>query len=378
MLARLLLVVLAGCGGGGSGSSDESSSSQLKQSADTTAAGFYAPQYGDARQDTKYEATLGDVTRTVLAYQAVGSELLNKLPVATDGLVQPYADLKVKLIAASRNDCPSGLEGCDTMDSTSLGVGSNALVVDLATLKNSIKDQGERGSCVSFALNAGMELLMARESDSQSLSEQNTYFQGKRYTDTWDSAGLSPYDTIAQFVNRQTRFVAASYWPYNKEDKQCSDYNSQYPNATCSQTEAQGGGSDTKQQDPRAAAASGYQISTAHQLYASIGRIKQALYRGYPVAIAVNANYDFQLATYRSGVVSWAIKADDCGTSLCGHEVLAVGYQDDDRVAGGGYVIIKNSWTSEWGDAGLAYVTYEWLQHSLLDAQGLVRYTSAR
>lgn len=57
---------------------------------------------------------------------------------------------------------------------------------------------------------------------------------------------------------------------------------------------------------------------------------------------------------------------------------LAVGYQDSDQVAGGGYLIIKNSWTSDWGDGGLAYVTYEWLQHSLLDAQALVRIDSVK
>jgi hypothetical protein len=30
------------------------------------------------------------------------------------------------------------------------------------------------------------------------------------------------------------------------------------------------------------------------------------------------------------------------------------------------------------GDGGLAYVTYEWLQHSLLDAQALVKLDSVQ
>jgi C1A family cysteine protease len=48
------------------------------------------------------------------------------------------------------------------------------------------------------------------------------------------------------------------------------------------------------------------------------------------------------------------------------------------QACGGGYVIVKNSWSSDWGDGGLAYVTYEWLQHSLLDAQALVKLDSVQ
>ena len=57
--------------------------------------------------------------------------------------------------------------------------------------------------------------------------------------------------------------------------------------------------------------------------------------------------------------------------------MLVVGYQDSDQVQGGGYFIIKNPWSADWGDEGVAYVTYEWLQHSLLDAQAPGRIDSA-
>ena len=59
-------------------------------------------------------------------------------------------------------------------------------------------------------------------------------------------------------------------------------------------------------------------------------------------------------------------------SSICGHEVLAIGYRDDPDVQGGGFVVLKDSWDSSWGDDGLAYATYEWLQYSLLDAHALV------
>jgi len=371
------VLVLQACGGEGdnntaSGNADATSSMDAD-----TASGFYAPSYGDASSDARWKADLSSVTDRVVAYQDAGSELAPLITSVDDRLVQVFGDYKVKLISASKNSCPDGLEGCDKTDSAALGVGSSALVAGLDGLKSGVKDQGQRGTCVAFSMNAGMELLLSRQGQDGKLAEQNTYFEGKRLTETWDSAGLSPYDTIASFVDQRTRWVAESYWPYNRDDKSCDRYSTEHPDATCSATEAQGGGSDTKQQDPHAAAADGYQLTTAHQLYASVGRIKQALHRGYPVVASINANYDFELATYKGGVVSWAVKADSCGISLCGHEVLVVGYQDSDKVHGGGYFIVKNSWSSDWGDGGLAYVTYEWLAHSLLDAQALVEVHSS-
>jgi len=375
-LALLLIVTsLQGCGGGGSNSNSTTDNSTTDTS--SSADGFYAPTYGDARGKTTYETDLSSITKQVIAYQDAGKDLINNVKV-DNSLIQLFGNYKVQLTEASKNSCPSGVSGCDTIDSDTLKVGHNALIASQTSLKSSIKDQGERGTCVAFATATATELLLSRQQINTHLSEQNTYFQGKRLTNTWDSAGLNAYDTINKFVNNQTKWVAQDAWPYNSADKDCKTYNSQYPNATCSATEAQGGGSDTHQQDPTAASASGYRTTTAHQLYASIGRIKQALYRGYPVVIGVNANLDFQVATYKGGVVSWAIKADTCGASLCGHEIMAVGYQDDDKVAGGGYLIIKNSWTKDWGDGGLAYVTYEWLQHSLLDAQAMVRVESVK
>lgn len=44
--------------------------------------------------------------------------------------------------------------------------------------------------------------------------------------------------------------------------------------------------------------------------------------------------------TYTSGIISTA----DCGTNV-DHSLMAVGY-------GSNYYIVKNSWGTEWGDAG--------------------------
>jgi C1A family cysteine protease len=45
---------------------------------------------------------------------------------------------------------------------------------------------------------------------------------------------------------------------------------------------------------------------------------------------------------------------------LGGHAVFCCGYKDDPAWAGGGYLIIKNSWGSTWGDMGYFYMPYEY------------------
>ena len=257
LLAALL--ALQACGGRSDNDSDSNTSDS-----DDTATGFYAPSYGDARSDTRWQADLSSVTERVVACQDTGSELASLITAVGDDLVRVFGDYKVKLISASKNSCPDDVDDCDTTDSAELGVGSSALVATLDGSKSTVRNQSERGTCVAFAFNAGMELLLARQDKDVELSEQNTYFEGKRLTYTWDSAGLSPYGTIDAFVGQKTKWVAESYWPYSGDDKYCGRYKNEYPNATCSETEAQGGGSDARQQDSYAAAADGYSLTTAH------------------------------------------------------------------------------------------------------------------
>jgi C1A family cysteine protease len=336
---------------------------------------FLAPEYDPSETlSPTYEADLDAITATVLDLQSAG-ENLPVQEIAENGTLD-LGDVIVQLIEVYSNPCPPDLDLCDETDSAVLGVGPNALVASLEDLEASVVSQGERGSCVAFAVSAGVELLLDRAGTPFDIGEQTTYLLGKDACDEfdpdiWEGGGLYPDVAIEGFATTPMKLVGESTWPYNPYDHDCTEYQDVYPDATCSETEAQGGGPEGKEPDPRYADAEGVKIAEAHELYASLGRIKQALYRGYPVVIAINANSDFQVSTKKEGVVSWVFEVASCGAS-CGHAILAVGYQDDPNVDGGGYLIVKNSWGEGWGDGGLAYATYEWVENSLFDAQAIV------
>jgi C1A family cysteine protease len=278
----------------------------------------------------------------------------------------------VQLMEISRNDCPADVPNCKEEDSAVLGVGPGAMVADLEIVQSATKQQGERATCVAFTVNSAIELLKARASDTVDLSEQYTYFTAKQATSSWDSDGINPSAALSAMIEAGTPFIAEANWPYNAA-LSCDEYRTAHPGFACSETEAQGGGEDGKSAEPKAEAAPELRLKTAHRLFASLGRIKQALYRGHPVLVGVNANSDFSIAQKQAkkGVVSWVFQDADCD-GICGHAVLAVGYQDDERVAGGGILVLKNSWGEEWGESGIAYATYEWVKNSLLEGIAIV------
>lgn len=50
---------------------------------------------------------------------------------------------------------------------------------------------------------------------------------------------------------------------------------------------------------------------------------------------------------------------------LGGHAVFVCGYYDDASWPGGGYLIVKNSWGTGWGDQGYFYMPYEFAKSRL-------------
>ena len=324
----------------------------------------------DESDSNVYEADLSETTELVKDMQNDG-DFLGRI-IESLGFVKLDDGIFVRLTEIYKNKCPDNICSGDFSSAESLGIGENSLITTFPD-STSVRNQWERGTCVSFALNAAIEVLELRNGEeAPNLSEQDSYFMAKKITNTWDDAGLVPEETIRMLTEYGIEFVQEKSWPYNPYQEDCEYYSQIYPGFYCSETEAQGGGDENKDRDPNAELSAGIRIRESHQLYASINRVRQALFRGYPVVLSLNANADFVIADRKNGVVSWVLKVPGCGESACGHAVLAIGYQDDSSIQGGGYLIVKNSWGENWGDKGYAYLTYEWLENSILDAQAIV------
>ena len=317
--------------------------------------------------------------------QNIGENFVSRLEAS--GKIEISDGSQISLIELSKNECPQErFAACNQTNSEDLGTKSSVLLTSFAEMEESVKSQGERGTCVAHAMASAAELLGRRAGYDLQLSEQHLYFEAKKATDTWNDSGLVPSHTFSQLTNSSTPIASESAWPYNPSHENCQSYLEAHPDAACSRTEAQGVGELFTDPDPKTAEGDRYVIDKAHQLYASVGRIKQALHFGFPVVLSVNINKDFELADMncnskikakvlsshcKQGYASWVFKFSGC-EGICGHAMLAFGYADDPEVEGGGVVFIKNSWGSSWSDNGIVTVSYKWLENSLLDAQAIV------
>lgn len=333
--------------------------------------------------DGVFEDELDDIAQNMIRLQKVGENFTSKLEKSGKLILGDGSEISLNKIF--RNDCPQNrFSDCEVSDSSILGIPNFALIESLDNARETVKSQGSRGTCVAHAMTSAVEILLRREGDRAELSEQQLYFQAKKSTETWETPGLNPEYTFFQLTEQKAGISLEASWPYNPYDKACEEYQKLYPGASCSRTEAQGVGEFFDQPDPATTWGKSYTITKAHQLYASVGRIKKALHFGHPVVISVNINLDFELADInckrknsnfcKNGYVSWVFKASSCPGEVCGHAMVAIGYLDDPKIAGGGMLIIKNSWGKNWANAGLVAVTYEWLENSLLDAQAVVDY----
>lgn len=123
----------------------------------------------------------------------------------------------------------------------------------------------------------------------------------------------------------------------------------------------------------------GYRITTAAQIWdaskvdLSLGKVLLALFLGDPVVIGLPVTTAFDAAA-DDGFMAYVVGDTNRG----GHGLHAVGYIDNDDLAdilpgapagsGGGYLIVKNSWSNCWGDGGYIYMPYEVAKEYISDA----------
>jgi|WetSurMetagenome_2_1015567.scaffolds.fasta_scaffold00054_40 C1A family cysteine protease len=84
----------------------------------------------------------------------------------------------------------------------------------------------------------------------------------------------------------------------------------------------------------------------------TVAQIKNAIYNRGPVTAAVCAGDAFD--EYVSGVFS---TDENCGGST-NHQIILVGWNDNNGVDVDGYWILRNSWDKDWGESGYMKIKY--------------------
>mmetsp|Transcript_34301 Transcript_34301/g.75026 ORF Transcript_34301/g.75026 Transcript_34301/m.75026 type:complete len:370 (-) Transcript_34301:345-1454(-) len=178
-----------------------------------------------------------------------------------------------------------------------------------------VKNQGKCGSCWAYSTTGATEAMMAMTGDPVVLSEQ----------ELTDCNQLSNHCDAGNMEEGYKWIIAnglgtIDQYPYNNEDR---------TNVSCRVDVAltHRGHIDSYEVVPRGEK-----------------NLRKALTMS-PVAVGIDA-FTPSFMHYKSGLYDGA-----CRTKIAtlGHAVLAVGFGWDDDVP---YIVIRNSWTDEWGEGG--------------------------
>lgn len=201
--------------------------------------------------------------------------------------------------------------------------------------------QGMRGTCVGFACTALNEDYRGGAAD---LSEQCLYNRCKLNDGYPNAEGT--WIHVAMDILVSTGQSTETCEPYNPN----LPTNQPGPHNACCATES-----------PL------YKIYGRSQINAnSANDIKGALASGNVVAFSIpvyNSWYQ-SAAVKRTGNVTMPLPGED--NHQQGHAMLFVGYQDDAATPGGGYFILRNSWSTSWGyqstyGAGYGTIPYQYM-----------------
>lgn len=211
-----------------------------------------------------------------------------------------------------------------------------SLEVDLRTDARSIKDQGRRGTCVACAVTAAHEMVRA---EGIALSIEFIHWASKQ-RDGLPRMAEGTTLPAAKTALREDGQPPETTWPYDEcRDQWLVSY--QPPSVASIEAKSR-------------------ILSGGHEITLSEAAVRDALDRSQPVVLGVRL-YASWFSVDTVGLISMPANGErDFG----GHAILIVGYRDDT-------FIIQNSWGSDWGKDGLAYLPGDYVERFGISAWSL-------
>jgi C1A family cysteine protease len=212
-------------------------------------------------------------------------------------------------------------------------------LIDLRKWCSPVRDQGQQGSCTGFAIAVGLREFMVLKAGSQpvQLSPAFLYYQERVLERTIPDCQRGAMIRDGFKVLSKTGVCAEADDPYT--DQACGA--------------------------PAAAAtadAAAQKIKAYHRILTLMG-LKQSLAGGAGVVLGITVFDSFESpAALQSGHIPMPGSSE---VARGGHALFCGGYKDDPQYAGGGFLIVKNSWGTGMFDKGYLYLPYAYVAPGL-------------
>ncbi len=193
-------------------------------------------------------------------------------------------------------------------------------VVDLRSTLPPVRDQGQRGTCLAFAVTSAHEVARTSAPPPEDLSEEALYWGCKRTDGNW-SRGTS-FRSAAVAIGRWGQPLEAS-WPYDATQRDGIAY-----------------------RPPTRAGGTGWIRSGLRRVALGLDDVRAHLDAGVPVALGLTLFDTFYRPDAGGRINDPPAGAPNRG----GHAVLAVGHQPAE-------ILIRNSWGDTWALGGYAWIS---------------------